>query len=201
MAHRTGPTRSSKPALTADRLVDFVDHLPVGKRVGGEVYIHRDALARHHPTLLRLVADCAFGGGDTFRWNVCKLSPRRHRFSLLLYPCFRERAHPALAAALTVDLGGGAGRVRRYSDRGNRPILHRKELLVGAADPDYRRFAALTEQEERAGLFDTPSVIGHERGWSEQLERLGLSIHDHELCHGRERAKQPQRRSAVTEQR
>ena len=52
------------------------------------------------------------------------------------------------------------------------------------SDPDYRRFAALTVQEERAGLFARPSVIGHERGWAEQLERRGLSIHDHELRGG-----------------
>ena len=80
--------------------------------------------------------------------------------------------------------------MRRYSDRGNRPILHRKELLVGPADPDYQRFAALTQQEERAGLFDTPSMIGHERGWAEQLERRRLSIHDHDLCHLGDGAKQ-----------
>ena len=158
--------------------------------MGGEVYIHRDALARHDPMLLRLVSDLADCGGDTFDWNVCKLSPRRRRVSLLLYPCFRERAHPALAAALTVDLGREARRVRRYADRGNRPILHRKELFVGTADADYQRFAALTAQEERAGLFDTPSIIGHERGWTAQLERRGLSIHDHELCHRRDGAKQ-----------
>ena len=190
MALGTGPSRSSELALTADRLADSVSHLLVGKRVGGEVYVHRDALARHDPTLLRLASDYAADGGDPFDWNVCKLSPRRYRLSLLLYPCFRERAHPALAAALTVDLSRGARSVRRYSDRGNRPILHRKELLVGADDPDYQRFAALTQQEERAGLFDTPSIIGHERGWVAQLERRGLSIHDHELCHRRDGAKQ-----------
>ena len=190
MALDTGFPRSSEPALTADRLADSVSHLPVGKRVGGEVYIHRDALARHDPTLLRLVSDYAADEGDPFDWNVCKLSPRRHRISLLLYPCFRERAHPALAAALTADFGQEVRRVRRYSDRGNRPILHRKELLVGAADPDYQRFAALTQQEERAGLFDSPSIIGHERGWAAQLERRGLSIHDHRLCHVDDGAKQ-----------
>ena len=190
MAHGTGPPHSSEPALTEDRLADLVRHLPFGKRVGGEVYVHRDALARHDPTLLRLVSEVAADGGDTFDWNVCKLSPRRHRFSLLLYPRFRERAHPALAAALTVDLGRGVKRLRRYSNRGNRPILHRKELLVAAADADYHRFAALTQKEERAGLFDTPSIIGHERGWAAQLERRGLSIHDHDLCHVGDGAKQ-----------
>ena len=190
MALGTGHPQGGKPALTAVSLTEFVKQLPVGKQVGGEVYIHRDALARHDPTLLRLVSDYAADGGDPFDWNVCKFSPRRCRFSLLLYPCFRERAHPALAAALTVDLSRGASSMRRYSDRGNRPILHRKELLVGADDPDYQRFAALTQQEERAGLFDTPSIIGHERGWAAQLERRGLSIHDHELCHRRDGAKQ-----------
>jgi len=176
--------------VTSDELTARVRLLAIGKKVGGEVYIHRDALARHDPTLLRLVSDYAADGSDSFDWNVCKLSLRRYRLSLLLYLCFRERAHPALAAALTVDLSRGARSVRRYSDRGNRPILHRKELLVGADDPDYQRFAALTQQEERAGLFDIPSIIGHERGWVAQLERRGLSIHDHELCHRRDGAKQ-----------
>ena len=182
MAQGTGRPQSGRPALTSDKLADLVKHLQVGKRVGGDVYIHRDALARHDPTLLRLVSGYAAAGEDAFDWNVCKLSPHRHRISLLHYPCFRKQAHPALAAALTVDLNRGTTRVRRYSDRGNRPILHRKELFVDTADPDYQRFAALTEQEERAGLFATPSIIGHERGWAEQLERRGLSIHDHELC-------------------
>ena len=94
MALGTGPAQSGKPALTAVSLTEFVKHLPVGKRVGGEVYIHRDALAKHDPTLLRLVPDDAADGGDMFRWNVCKLSPRRRRLSLLLYPRFRELQNP-----------------------------------------------------------------------------------------------------------
>ena len=164
----------------SEGLARLVSLLPVGKRVGGDRYIHWDALEKHAPTLLGAVS----GYAASFEWNVCKLSPARRRISLLHYPCFRKRAHPTLAAALTVDLDRGVIRVRRYSHKGNRPTLHRKELLIDPSDPDYQRFAALTAQEDRAGLFARPSVIGHERGWAEQLERRGLSIHDHELRGG-----------------
>lgn len=170
--------------IALQELNRIVNLLPVGKRVGGDRYIHRDALERHAPTLFRAVSGYAARAEPPFEWSVCKLSPARRRISLLHYPCFRKRAHPTLSAALTVDLERRVTRVRRYSAKGNPPILHRKELLIDPSDPDYERFAALTIEEEQAGLFAKPSVIGHERGWAEQLERRGLSIHDHELRGG-----------------
>ena len=167
--------------IAPETLADRVRKLPVGKRVGGAVYLHRDALERHDADLLGTV--CSFGSaaGARFRWNVCKLSPHRHRVSLLHYPRFREDAHPVLAAAASFDLNDGTARIRRYRPNGNRPILHRKELLLDASDPDYERFAALTDQEERAGLFSAPTAIGHQRGWSNQLERRCLMIRGHGL--------------------
>ena len=165
-----------------EELAGLVKQLPVGKRVGGDCYIHRAALKRHDPTLFGEVS--GYVADAALEWNVCKLSPARRRISLLYYPSFRQRAHPTLSAALTIDLDRRVTRVRRYSAKGNRPILHRKELLIDPADPDYQRFAALTVQEEQAGLFARPSLIGHERGWAEQLARRGLSIHDHELRGG-----------------
>lgn len=164
-------------ALETDR----VRGLAVGKRVGGAVYVHRDALEQHDADLLAQACSCADAAGAEFSWNVCKLSPYRQQVSLLNYPRFREHEHPALAAAASVDLNSGKARVRRYAANGNRPILHRKELLLDASDPDYARFAALTEQEERAGLFSAPSTIGHERGWSKELERRGVVIRGHRV--------------------
>ena len=149
--------------------------------MGGAVYVHRDTLARQYPDVFDAVRSCAGGTGAAFSWNVCKLSANRQQVSLLHYPRFREDEHPALAAAASVDLNGGTARIRRYAPNGNRPILHRKELLLDAADPDYARFAALTKQEERAGLYSTPTTIGHERGWSRELERRGLVIRGHHL--------------------
>ena len=80
-----------------------------------------------------------------------------------------------------MDLTTGVVRIRRYAPNGNRPILHRKELMLEVSDPDYARFAALTEQEERAGLFSVPRTIGHERGWARELERRGVVIRGHRL--------------------
>ncbi len=148
------------------------------------MYVHRDALERHDAGLLVAMCSCAAeAAGAAFPWNVCKLSPYRQQVSLLHYPRFREDEHPALAAAASVNLTDGTARIRRYAPNGNRPILHRKELLLDVSDPDYARFAALTDQEVQAGLFSEPNTIGHERGWSRQLERRGLTIQDHKLLH------------------
>lgn len=170
-------------SITPEGLAEGVRRLPVsvGKRVGGTVYVHRCALDIHDEGLFIGVCSSAVATGGGFPWNVCKLSPYRQRISLLHYPRFREVEHPPLAAAASVDLKAGTARVRRYSPKGNRPILHRKELVIDASDPDYSRFAALTDQEERAGLFSEPNTIGYERGWSRQLQRRGLTIRGHEL--------------------
>ena len=170
-------------SIDLDTLAERVRKLPVGKRVGSAVYIHRDALAREDADLFAVVRSWAAAMGDPFPWNVCKVSLYRQQVSLLRYPGFREDEHPALAAAANVHLTTGTTRIRRYAPNGNRPILHRKELLLDESDPDYARFAALTDQEERAGLFSEPNVIGYERGWSRQLQRRGLTIRDHRLLH------------------
>ena len=162
-------------------LAEAVRSLAVGKRVGGALYVHHDALERHDADLFALARSCAAAAGAAFPWNVCKLVPYRQHVSLLHYPRFREDEHPALEAAASVDLANGTARIRRYAPHGNRPILHRKELLLDASDPDYARFAALTDQEEQAGLFSEPNIIGHERGWSRQLDRSGVTIRDHRL--------------------
>ena len=173
-------------SITLEILAERVKRLPVGKRVGGAVYLHCDALERHDADLYVVVRSCAAAAGAAFKWNVCKLSLYRQQVSLLHYPRFREDEHPALAAATSVDIKDGTARIRRYAPTGNRPILHRKELLLDASDPDYRRFAALTDQEERAGLFSEPNTIGHQRGWARQLERRGLTIQEYKLLHNGE---------------
>lgn len=162
-------------------LTESVRSLAIGKRVGGALYVHRDALERHDADLFALACSCAAAAGAAFPWNVCKLAPYRQQVSLLHYPRFREDEHPALETAASVDLTDGTARIRRYAPNGNRPILHRKELLLDASDADYARFAALTDQEEQAGLFSKPNTIGHERGWTTQLERRGVTIRDHRL--------------------
>ena len=167
--------------MPVETFADRVRKLPVGKSVGGAVYLHRDALERHDAGLFGIVCSIASAAEVVFTWNVCKLSPYRRRVSLLLYPEFRSDAHPVLAAAASIS----PERYRRNDSallsKRKRPILHRKELLLDVSDPDYGRFAVLTDQEERAGLFSAPTTIGHERGWSKRLEERGLIIRGHRL--------------------
>ena len=167
--------------IAPETFADRARKLPVGKRVGGAVYLHRDALEQHDAVLFGAVCSFASAAAVAFRWNVCKLSLYQQKVSFLHYPGFREDAHPVLAVAASLDLNDTVVSIRRYSPNSNRPILHRKELLLDASDPDYARFASLTDQEERAGLFSAATTIGNERGWSSQLERRGLMICGHRL--------------------
>jgi DNA phosphorothioation-associated putative methyltransferase len=101
--------------------------------------------------------------------------------SYLEYPDFDKKAHPALRSGYLVSLDSLRCDFRDYSAHRNPPILHRKELLLAADDPRRERFARLTKQEERAGLFASPSSIGTERGWETALSRKGLRVAGHRL--------------------
>ena len=168
-------------SIALETLADRVRRLPAGKRIRDAVYVHRDVIEQYDADVLDEVRSLADAAGGAFLWNVCKIRPHPQLVSLLHYPRFREDEHPALSAAASVDLNTGVVRIRRYAANGNRPILHRKELLLDTVDPDFERFAALTDEEERAGLYSTPKTIGYERGWSEALDRRGLVIRCHRL--------------------
>jgi len=47
----------------------------------------------------------------------------------------------------------------------NPPILHRKETFLPPDDPRRERFARLTRQEEKYGLYAETSTIGTREGW------------------------------------
>jgi len=80
-----------------------------------------------------------------------------------------------------VDLQQLRVKYRDYLADSNRPILHRKELLVTEAYPLRRKFAGLTQQEEKRGLYENPERIGFEVGWQELLRERGLRIVGHRL--------------------
>ena len=67
----------------------------VGKRVGGFLYLHQDALPLAGEEVREAVAR-AEGLSGGFEWNVAKVSPKRQ--SLLLYEDFSASAFPAPSA-------------------------------------------------------------------------------------------------------
>lgn len=112
---------------------------------------------------------------------VFRVDRSNNRIALLHYPCFLTEAHPVLCCSTLVDLETGHSQYRSFAGRSNRPILHRKELLVAPAHEAYNEFASLTREEERLGLLEDKARIGWSRYWTDLLESRGLIIEGHRI--------------------
>jgi DNA phosphorothioation-associated putative methyltransferase len=147
----------------------------VGKRVGGALYVHKDALGllANEAVTVEKAKSCA----PSVRWNVAKVE--KSSVSLLLYEPF-ETDFPALLASTKVDLVSGVVTHADYSKRANPPILHRKELLLAPNDPRLPKFRALTSAAEDHDLFAEPNKIGTRAAWNAKIAAAGLT-----LCGGR----------------
>ncbi len=153
----------------------------VGKSTPAALYVHTSALEQL-PAALRIYEGCArVLVGEVELANVIKLHHKDAKVSYLEYPDFDRSPHPALARALTVDLQVRRERFRDYRDVGNPPILHRKEELVSEDHPCHGKFARLTRQEVRAGLYALPERIGTRAGWEEVLLECGRELRGHRL--------------------
>ena len=156
----------------------------IGKRVGSAVYLHAAAIETAQVSAsLRAVVGSAtrIAGAPSGAWCVAKIDDAGARVSLLNYLDFFEAPFPALAEAWTVDLDTGHVQHRRWAAGSNRPILHRKELLIALDHPERTHFAELTKQAEALGLFDDAAIIGHEWQWEEELAARGLAVVGHRL--------------------
>ena len=157
-------------------------HASFGKKVGDALYFYVDtidALPEHDRRAIQEARVIA--GLEASDHNVVKLSSDRRRVSLLTYPRFFEDPFPALFRAVAVNLASGVVVTRSYDLKNNPPILHRKELLLPPDHPDRLRFAALTNNLEKRGMFYDPSKIGHLNGWLSRLEIAGLKVSDHDV--------------------
>jgi DNA phosphorothioation-associated putative methyltransferase len=153
----------------------------VGKLTPAALYVHRTALGALAP-VLRLYEGCAqVLSGTVGMANVIKLSMTEPQISYLVYPRFDREAHPALDAAVTVNLRRLSVDFRDYSRVDNPPILHRKEELVGSDYPHRDLWRRLTAAEIRAGLYTETAHIGTLRGWEERLRQSGVELQGHRL--------------------
>lgn len=165
----------------AERVRAAARSSPAGKRMPSALYLHADALGSVSPILRLLdgVARRLIGnvGGAT----VVKLHLDQPAVSYLEYPDFDADPHPALRSGYLVRVDRLRCEYRDYAHHPNPPILHRKELLLAPDDPRRARFAALTRQEERAGLYERPAAIGTRRAWQALLAERGLRHAGHRL--------------------
>jgi len=169
----------------------------VGKLTRSALYFHRTAIGAVplEIRLLMLAAELRLadrrGWGFYRRANVIKVARDGAAVSFLWYSDFETDPHPALTSSIHVPLAftpwadaihgpkvkAPSGRI--YAGSANPPILHRKEEFVTPDHPGFKKFAALTRAEERAGLLKkTP---GFRRQWSERLEKAGFALKGHRL--------------------
>lgn len=154
---------------------------PLGKFVGNALYVHVSALDGLDP-LLRLYEGCASRTfGQMEGATLIKLRADRPKVSYLFYPDFDTDPHPTLQASMQADLQGLHVDYRDYRSSANPPILHRKETFVTADYQHRQKFARLTKQEEKAGLFAEPTTIGTKEAWQKKLHLQGVKLQGHRL--------------------
>lgn len=152
-----------------DAIDQAMSRSSIGKRTGSALYVHASALD-DLPVLLRTYEGCARAFiGDLVEADVLKLHRGSPRVSYLAYPDFDTDPHPKCEESFLVKLGAREISYRSYAASPNPPILHRKEEFLRLEDDRRERFARLTAQEERWGLYDEPERIGTANGWAEVL--------------------------------
>ncbi len=157
----------------------------LGKVVLGDVYLHVSALGSLRDEKVRSVlAERIESVSKEFRRvpNVVKIRLSGEQYSLLLYEDFDRAAFPQLMASWTISNDERATvKYRTYEASLNRPILHRKELLVDVAYPQRDQWVETTRVAEQVGLFDNPSEIGFRLGWERVLSARGFRVVDDAL--------------------
>ena len=110
----------------------------IGKIVGGDIYVHQDAISHASPEVQNAMA-LALKSTDKEHdkdYNVVRFSKRRKNVSLLLYDAFFEEPFPVLQHSIVVNLSTKTTTHRDYLSSKNPPVLHRKELLLAPDHPN-----------------------------------------------------------------
>jgi DNA phosphorothioation-associated putative methyltransferase len=160
---------------------ECLERLTFGKRLPGALYAAREEGNDFGPELNQLLLQLAvvFEVGPEF--NVIKFRTEEMKVSFLAYPEFMDDPHPALRCAVTIDLAAGKARRTEYAHNLNPPILHRKEAFLALNNPHRAAFAALTQAEDAAGLYEHPATIGFKLNWERLLRSKGLVVEGNQL--------------------
>lgn len=162
--------------------LEALGQIDAGKRVGTALYIHKLLISSLPQAQREFLSSLpALAQVTLEHFNIIKVELRHNRISLLHYPDFWETGFPTLTDSWTIHLETSDTVHRQYDPEGNPPVLHRKELLIPDDHPNAPRFRELTEAAEEAGLFDDPSIIGHQHQWRRELAMRGLRVEGHAL--------------------
>jgi DNA phosphorothioation-associated putative methyltransferase len=166
----------SKPDIVADCCEDSA----IGYKLPGSLSVHVSALEELDP-LLRLYEGCANRTiGRLDGATIIKFYANKPKISYLFYPDFDTDPHPVLHTSMHINLRGLSVGYQDYSNLSNPPILVRKEAFVSSSYPHYQKFAKLSRQEEKLGIFDKSGGF-KERELLNSLEESCVKIKGHRL--------------------
>lgn len=180
--YTNGGDRHSMVRENLHRLCQTILMRQVGKRTRTDIYLHRSLVAKYCGFEIQQLDSLWFN--HTQRpdlWNVLRVALDCRSVSLLIYPRFYDVGHPILDASLKVTIDRTDARLTVFQNRANRPILHRKELLVSESDEWFPIFKALSIEEEEWGLFAEARKIGYEKTWESVLIAAGVVIQGHRV--------------------
>lgn len=156
---------------------ELVKQIPIGKRLPDAVYLHKSALDTIPTELASFLARAiSHLDLDKKEWNLLKFLKRDFKVTLLNYPAFFDDAYPALEKCYSIDLVTGDVRESNYGKSDNPPILHRKETFLKPDHQSVPDFKLLTEEGERAGLYEKANTIGFKKSWERLISRKGFAL-------------------------
>jgi DNA phosphorothioation-associated putative methyltransferase len=167
--------------VQAERFKALISDLGYGKSLPDAVYILRPEPGEIAPALLLEVQRAEIASRPSLDWNLVKFHKDQTAITFLVYGDFFDDPHPVLAEATKINLKTGTVVQTDYRGRANPPILHRKETFLPTTHPRRDEFAALTRQEEVAGLYQQPTRIGHRQYWQTLLRQKKLKYEGHSL--------------------
>ncbi|EGR0592596.1 DNA phosphorothioation-associated putative methyltransferase [Vibrio cholerae] len=163
--------------MNAQIFKSLVKEVTVGKQLPDAIYLHRDAISALPEKLQKFIPAVAKALKlPDEQWNIVKLFKNEFRLSLLNYPEFYSDSYPALEQSLNVDLSKLTHKITCYRTSDNPPILHRKETMVLSHSEYFQHFVALTQEGEKAGLYENTRIIGFKHSWLNLIQKKGYKL-------------------------
>ncbi|EPH6499238.1 DNA phosphorothioation-associated putative methyltransferase [Vibrio cholerae] len=163
--------------MNAQIFKSLVKEVTVGKQLPDAIYLHRDAISALPEKLQKFIPAVAKALKlPDEQWNLVKLFKNEFRLSLLNYPEFYSDSYPALEQSLNVDLSKLTHKITCYRTSDNPPILHRKETMVLSHSEYFQHFVALTQEGEKAGLYENTRIIGFKHSWLNLIQKKGYKL-------------------------
>jgi SAM-dependent methyltransferase len=175
----------------------LVKQIKVGKRVGGDLYFHRDAISTLAPQMQSMLSSLIQQYAPNTPFDILKISPKALTLSLLSSPSFFESSYPTVQASQTISFKQAppTSTMARYDERTSPPIYHRTETFLPPQHPRYAELAGRTKRAEELGLYQGEmQKLGNQAAWDEWLAEQGFSEKDGSIVPLEETYQPPLRR-------